>query len=124
MKIKFPVFILIISVLFQNLVFSNTVQYLSPMPGSKYNSEQTNILIGFSNQLSANAFKSITLKVEGLLSGLHSGNLLSVSNNTRVIYETDEPFELGEKVTVSGYDGKNKFSFYIRNEKNKFFLLY
>lgn len=117
-KKSFFVFLVIILQLFaKEILIASTVQYISPLPNSKFNSELTNIIIGYSEKLSNETKNSIRLVVRGSSSGLHTGEIIFAEKNTKVLFKSDKPFAFGEKVTVSGIKGTDDFSFYIREIK-------
>jgi|WetSurMetagenome_2_1015567.scaffolds.fasta_scaffold02724_4 hypothetical protein len=99
------------------MITANTIQYISPLPDSKYNSENTNIIIGYSEILNKSIINSTDIKVVGSISGIHSGKIILAEKNSKIIFKADNPFALGEKVTVSGIKNVNDFSFYIRATK-------
>jgi hypothetical protein len=103
--------------IFAGMITANTIQYISPLPDSKYNSENTNIIIGYSETLNKSIINSTNIKVVGSISGIHSGKLILAENNSKIIFKTDNPFAFGEKVSVSGIKNVNDFSFYIRATK-------
>lgn len=117
MKIRLYKILLIIIFLLQFSVFlsANTIQYISPLHNSKYNLENTNIVIGYASELSKSFVNSMSIEVKGSVSGIHSGKVILVEKNKKIIFKPDKPFALGEKVTVSGINNIGDFSFYIRN---------
>jgi hypothetical protein len=113
--------LLIFTVLFFQFVFvqmlsSNTVGYISPVPNSKYNTENTNIIIGYSEKINRSTFKTTQIKVFGNISGNHSYELIFVESDKRIIIKPERPFAAGEKVTVSGINNLNDFSFFVRSK--------
>jgi hypothetical protein len=98
-------------ILFAGILPAQNLKYLSPLPESKYNMENSSIIIGYDNNLSR---AGISLKVEGSVSGNHNGKLTYVQNNHKIIFEPAVPFKLGEKVTVSGLKDNYSYSFYVR----------
>lgn len=95
----------------------NSIQYISPLPESKYNSEYSNIIIGYSKEINNSVLKTLSLKVTGSLSGLHYGKIIFTENKTKIVFKPETPFSLGEKVTVSGMKNLDEISFYIRSIK-------
>lgn len=92
----------------------NSVQYISPVPDSKYNNEKTNIIIGYTGRLSSSILNKSNITVTGSVSGVHKGKLILTEKNYKLIFIPDNPFALGEKVTVAGVSDLQEFSFYIR----------
>jgi len=115
MRYSRPLFLVIILLVIFDLQ-AQTVNYISPKPGSEYNNENTSIIIGYRNSSKVNTSKPHNLEVKGSLSGIHSGKIISVQGN-RVIFRPDKPFALGEKVTVKGIENTEGFSFNIRNSR-------
>ena len=111
------IFVFTLTILIQEFAFSYDLKYLSPLPDSKYNSEETNIIIGYSKKLPLKTLSSINLIVTGSKSGLHSGQIKFVENNSKLLFKPDSPFEPGETVTVKGYNNSESFNFYIRTAK-------
>jgi hypothetical protein len=119
MKIRlYKIFLIIIfTVQFSELLSAKTIHYISPLPDSKYNLENTNIIIGYSTQLSKSFINSIDIKAIGSISGIHTGKIILAEKSSKIIFKPDNPFISGEKVTVSGIKNFDIFSFYIRSEK-------
>ncbi len=87
------------------LVFAqsfNTEQfpYISPVPGSKLNTNETTIIIRY-----IEAFDNYNLpnciEVKGEKSGPHSGNIILAENGKTLIFKPDIPFSFGETVSVT-----------------------
>lgn len=116
---KFNLILLVfaIQIIASGIVLSNTVQYLSPVPGSVNNLEATSIIIGFTNKINPETINTTNIKVIGSFSGIHSGKVIFAEKNTKILFKPDAPFTLGEKVTVSGLNNVSDFSFYIRASK-------
>jgi hypothetical protein len=117
MRKKLYLSLLILFLLFfkHGILSANNVRYVSPKPGSVNNMEKTNIIIGFADKLNTDAVNLKQITVTGTLSGVHTGKIIFVEKNTKIIFTSDNPFALGEKVTVSGIKNASDFSFYIRN---------
>ena len=83
---------------------TNKFQYISPVPGSKLNSPETNIIIRFGD-----AFESYyvdnSLNVTGSKSGLHTGKIVLAENDKTLLFQPVKPFANGEKVTVKLTNG-------------------
>jgi hypothetical protein len=116
-KIYLMLLILIIQFFTKEILMAYTVQYISPVPCSINNMENTNIIIGYTEKLSKDFVSSQQIKVSGSLSGIHTGEIILVEKNTKLIFKSDSPFAFGEKITVSGIKNVNLFSFYIRSVK-------
>lgn len=107
---------IIISLLIGGIIFAQEIIYLSPIPDSRYNMEQTNIIIGYSGRLSNSQIKSTQIDVLGSKTGIKSGRLIVVENDKSIIFIPDIPFATGEKVTVNINFPKLSYSFYIREK--------
>ena len=116
-KINILIVFLFCQFIFVQIVQSNTIQYTSPVSGSVYNMESTNIIIGFSEKINSGYIRNLPISLTGSLSGNHSYKLEIVEKGTRIIISPDSRFAFGEKVTVSGLKGHDDLSFYIRNSK-------
>jgi hypothetical protein len=116
-KFFFVLLILALQFLTKEILNANTVQYISPKPGSINNMENTNIIIGYSETLNINLINVQQIKVTGSLSGIHSGKLVFAEKNSKIIFKVDSQFAFGENVTVSGIKNVNDFSFFIRATK-------
>jgi hypothetical protein len=111
--------VIFLNIFLQQIVIANSVIYISPLPDSKYNSEETNIIIGYSKQIPSTKISSLILTVTGSNSGQHTGKIYFAENSFKLIFKPDARFEFGEKVTVSGYNNSDSFSFFIRYVKAK-----
>jgi hypothetical protein len=103
--------------LFVQMMYANSVQYISPVSGSLYNNENTNIIIGFTGKINPESVKSMPVKLLGSFSGIHTFKTELVENGKKIIIKSDIPFAFGEKVTVSGIKGTDDFTFYVRNSR-------
>ena len=78
-----------------------TVCYISPLPGSKYLSPSTNIIIRTIGRLSPSMFDDTSfLSVSGLESGRHLGHLSLSEDGSAFFFVPESPFTAGERVTV------------------------
>ncbi|MCX6165872.1 MAG: hypothetical protein NTU73_13590, partial [Ignavibacteriae bacterium] len=109
--------ILFVFFFFNNCIFANPIRYLSPLPGSIYNSEQTNIIIGYAGKLNVNEINLSDIKVKGFISGIHTGKIIFADNDTKILFIPNVQFEIGEIVTVLLKKNNYTFSFFIRNVK-------
>ncbi|MGA2667611.1 MAG: aryl-sulfate sulfotransferase [Ignavibacteria bacterium] len=99
------------------------LEYISPLPGSELVNENTNIIIRGSSPIqNISAVRNI-FDVRGSISGYHRGKIIN-SGNYIVLFQPDEPFQLGENVIVyiDKADNTNllkpyTFSFTIRTNK-------
>jgi hypothetical protein len=100
---KLIYFTFILFILISGVVSAkNRTVFISPVNGSKFNSEKCAILIIFDKSLSPFILKKTNLlTVQGSISGKHSGELKLLQDNKLLSFITEEPYALGEKVTVS-----------------------
>ncbi len=76
-------------------------EYISPVPSSGMNMPETNIIIRYGPAFNSNDIYSQKLiEVEGVISGLHSGEIILAENNKTLIFDPAIPFREGERVTV------------------------
>lgn len=117
---KFIFSILVLYVVVAGTIWAkNKTVFISPVNESKFNNEKCAILIRFDNKLSSSLLnKTNLLTVRGAVSGEHSGVIKLLQDNMLLSFITDEPYALGEKVTVSLNSVLNadikQFSFFIR----------
>ena len=78
---------------------TNKFQYLSPVPGSRLNSPETNIIIRYGNAFSNNDIAN-SLSVVGNKSGQHEGEIILAENGRTLIFKPKNQFAEGEIVTV------------------------
>lgn len=93
--------ILIIVLLPVSIQAKNAVNYIDPVPGSSFVNTHNTITIGFERMVNIN--KNIILKcinVTGSKSSYHNGKIILCSENTKIIFVPDIPFDRDEKVEV------------------------
>lgn len=83
-------------------------KYLSPLPGSKYNKTQTNVIIKSEYEIDL-----LEINVKGSQSGLHTGTVVMKDNNRTVLFYPSLPFDNNETVTVEliNSTGATKYQF-------------
>ncbi|MGD1044862.1 MAG: aryl-sulfate sulfotransferase [Bacteroidota bacterium] len=80
----------------------NMIQYISPLPSSSNNSQQTNIILRLENPFPrGTVFDSSAVDVEGSASGHHSGKLMLSDDDRIVLFNPQTPFSPYERVTVA-----------------------
>ena len=98
-----------------SLVAQNSIPYLfvSPRPMSNMVSGETNIILRHSNFLDKASLSADLIKVEGSISGIHTGEFLLSDDNeptiTRIPYGPVEP----EFITISFQSGFNQPSRFL-----------
>lgn len=111
-KILFPLLIMVF--VCSGFLSSQTLKYTSPVKNSQYNMENTTVILEFGNSFIN--LKDLNLKVIGSISGTHKGIIKILdTRKKRITFIPNEPFALGETVTVSGYRNSESFNFHIRS---------
>ena len=104
LNLKLLIFILaVILITYDALIIAQQIsglEYISPVPGSKYVSPDTKILIRPGNVLSQAAINNSLISVTASLSGHHSGKLTLSDDSRTLIFSPDNPFLANEDVTV------------------------
>lgn len=78
-----------------------SLQYLSPLPGAKLVSSETNVIVRLSGGPDRYAFDLATMfSVVGSRSGRHVGHAVITDDGETVVFKPSTPFEPGEDVTV------------------------
>ena len=101
----------LIIIFITGIVFTNTAipgqkgiegfQYLSPVPWSKLNQPETNIIIRYSLPFNrTDIIGGNILEVTGSKSGRHSGRLILSEEDKTLLFYSDVPFSEGENVIV------------------------
>lgn len=104
------IFLIIINFLFSSYLFTkdrynSDLLYLSPIPGSKYNTKETNIIIRFKEDLNNRKILVNNFKITGSKSGDHSFDIIQTEERNTVILQPDIPFTAGEDVMVKILNG-------------------
>ncbi|MCI0474509.1 MAG: aryl-sulfate sulfotransferase [Ignavibacteria bacterium] len=100
------------------------VQYLSPLPDSKYNNTGTNIIISSDKifNLSKPVIKGSVI-VKGSISGVHDGDVVLSADKRTIMFKPIIPFEYSETVSVilgipvTGGSKPFEYVFYIKDKK-------
>ncbi len=105
-------------------VLAQSVQYISPAPGSIYNPVGTTIAIRYGDLIDHSTVSGAKFTVQGSLSGRHAGSAILADDQKTAIFKPSQPFTLGETVdvtiragmaSISGkVFGEDSFSFAIR----------
>ena len=93
--------------------YSNTISinYLSPVPNSKYVKRQANIIIKTGDYYDINSAKIPSIiKVRGSKSGFHEGKLIFSEANKTLIFKPENIFDFAETVYVSINNGLKTIS--------------
>ncbi len=76
-------------------------QYISPVPSSKLNNAETNIIIRFGDAFDQSILnKNSVLIVTGSKSGNHPGKIILAESGKTLLFKPDKEFSDGEKVLV------------------------
>ncbi len=103
--------IFLTNLLYINITFAQNIntgmfQYISPVPSSKLNNAETNIIIRSGNAFDQSALnKNSALSVTGNKSGKHTGKVILAEKGKTLIFKPDKQFEDGEKVIVKLNEG-------------------
>lgn len=103
--------------------------YMDPVPGAKYVSKETGIIIKPSPSILRNTItEGRSIIVTGSVSGNHAVRYINPDDNSVIIFKPIMPFSPGETVTVKfgssvkTTDGKSispySYSFYVRRKEN------
>ena len=107
--------IIVISLLFNTFPFSkdkynSQLLYLSPVPGSKYITKETNIIIRYKDNLNFGTVSERNFLITGSKSGEHSFHLIRTDERNTIILKPDIAFAAGEKVKVDILKGINSIN--------------
>jgi len=87
------------------------IKYISPVPESKYNNTETNIILKFDEPiLNPDRLNSDLLVIKGSKSGIHKGRIVITGNQKTLLFYPFEPFQYNETVTVELKNTGNIFS--------------
>ncbi len=89
---------------------SQAPQYISPLPGSKYNPAGTTIAIRYGDLIEPQSISADLFSVAGNSSESHTGKTVLADDQKTVIFKPDRPFSLGEKVQVDLRPGVSSVS--------------
>ena len=99
---------ILLSILFTCFSYgqSNTrFEYVNPLPGSKYVSPETNIIIKPGGIIDKASVNSDLILVTGSKSGIHNGEFLLSDDSRTLVFNPDVKFSAYEEVTVKLKDG-------------------
>ena len=87
---------------FSQQLYTSDFQYLSPVPGSRMNQPETNIIIRYGIPYNpGDILNKDILQVVGNKSGTHSGKIILAEDNRTMLFLPDSPFSEGENVNVT-----------------------
>lgn len=89
----------------QKFTSNDNFVYLSPVPNSKLNSSQTNIIIRSNSGINKSSVKRNILSVKGSISGIHSGKIILADDYKSLLFNPDYPFSNGESIIVNLSNG-------------------
>ena len=111
-----------------NLLAQNSTpyQFISPKPSSLMVSNETNIILRNSSYIDRKTLSIDLIRVEGSLSGIHSGEFMLSDDNKTILFNPDTPFASNENVSVQigkGIETKAgndipEFSFQFKTSKS------
>lgn len=79
----------------------NTFKYISPKPGSKYIMPENNIALRHGEKLNTENLNGFKVEVSGSISGNITGDLVISDDQKTLLFNPENPFSLGERITVS-----------------------
>ncbi|MBP6671967.1 MAG: aryl-sulfate sulfotransferase [Bacteroidetes bacterium] len=97
-------------------VTAQSLSYISPVPDSRYNSRETNIILRSIEPVDEDALSSASVRVTGSVSGSHPGTLTLSDDRHTILFHAKRPFEPSEVVTVrlnGRYVGTKEFTFTV-----------
>jgi hypothetical protein len=102
--------LIVISLLFNTFPFSkdkynSQLLYLSPVPGSKYITKETNIIIRYKDNLNFGTVSKQNFLITGSKSGNNSFHVIRSDEKNTIILKPDIPFKAGEEVKVNILSG-------------------
>ncbi len=83
-------------------------QYLSPLPGASLVQPASVITIRSGEEIDPSILTSSIIRVDGSVSGNHTGNITLADDGRTIIFKPDRDFSLGEVVSVSINPGRRK----------------
>jgi len=84
---------------------SNEFQFISPKPSSIMVSNETNIILRHSGNIDLSTLSTDLLRVEGSISGVHSGELILSDDDRTIVFNPFKPFASNEDVNVVLLEG-------------------
>jgi Arylsulfotransferase (ASST)/Secretion system C-terminal sorting domain len=95
------ILLLINTSIFGNGMYNSDIIYLAPVPGSKYVTKETNIIIRYNSDLDLNTISERNFKITGSKSGQHSFHFIQTDGRNTIILKPDLNFSAGEIIHVS-----------------------
>lgn len=86
------------------------LNYVSPVPGSSYLSKSTNIILKFKEDIDPKSLNNNLFVVKGDQSGIHRGTVILSDDNRTVLFNLSKPFNSGEVVSVTVFQGISTIS--------------
>lgn len=119
---------LILFVLSSVVYSGNKINYLQPVPESKYVSPENNIIIGFDSQIRLSQSEILNcVKVSDSENKFYSGKVMKCEDDKKIIFNHSLPFGYNKKITVridgkllkafSPAENKYEYSFYTSKQK-------
>ncbi len=81
------------------------IQYLSPVPESKYVTQQSNIIISYKNEINRTSVTNSKFIIAGSLSGFHFFDIIFTNERSTVILQPKIQFIRGEIVSINILNG-------------------
>lgn len=99
------------------------IQYIHPLPDSRYVSAKSSIILRFQNAVAVDP-SAIYFDVHGSLSGAHQGNIIRSGNRSSLVFKPENPFTPDESITVTLHhqsltDGVCTHQFHVSGVKDQ-----
>ncbi|MFZ4620075.1 MAG: aryl-sulfate sulfotransferase [Bacteroidota bacterium] len=97
-------------------LMSQSLSYISPVPNSRLNSRETNIILRSVESVDGSQLAASSVRVTGSISGVHQGSLTVSDDKHTILFHAKTPFEAAEVVTVKlngKYVGAREFTFTV-----------
>jgi len=99
--LSLTIFLLFMVTTISAKINKQSVQYLSPIPGAKFVSKETNIILRYKECIQTQIKDLSSLfQVQGSISGAHIGKAIISDDNNTVVFKLANNFEPGEVVSV------------------------
>lgn len=124
---NYKTFLVLLFLALAQIIYSKElpVQYISPLPDSKYNNPETEIIIRSDNLFYENLKDNEhCIFVTGTISGAHKISIIQTSDRHTIIFKPEKPFALTETVhiklseAITGLYGHFEYKFFIKEKRS------
>jgi len=99
---KITVTVVFLFIIFNFSYSKNVITYLDPVPDAGYVSIGNNIVIGFEKPTTLSKDKLLKcIFVNGTKSNMHTGSIIITSDNKKIIFTPDTPYQYGERIDIT-----------------------